>query len=300
MKRRTTYAVLAWLLGVLGLLAVVVGALLAVTFGQQGQLRSASSQLSGPGAAIILEQLQVDATSIPVPDGLGTLTIDVDPVGPRALFVGTATPADLDGYLKAVPYDVVTVLAPGGRAETRSVPGSALPGPPGGESFWKQQKSGTPGGTVSLQADLAGDPSLVVMNAVPADGVEADVVVTLTIAWVWKAAVSMLLGGAAALLLCVLLAWRSHVAGRRARAERAGAAPPRPTDGATAGATVLPVPTPHSPPAPVDTTAPIPSLAVTTQDDATRVMPRITDAPPHEADPPPGQGDIAAQPDTRH
>lgn len=259
MKRRTTYAVLAWLLGVLGVLAIVAGALLGAAFGQQGQMRSASSALSGPGAAVVLEQLQVDATSIPVPDGVGTLTIDIDPVGPRALFVGTATPADLDTYLKAVPYDVVTALEPGGKATIRSVPGSALPGPPQAEQFWKQQQTGAPGRTVSLQADLSGDPSLVVMNAVPADGVEADVVVTLTIAWAWTAAISMVAGGLVALLLCALLAWRSHVAGRRARAARSAASHRRTEQGPTVAATVLPAP-----------------LA----DDPTQILPPVTDGPP--------------------
>lgn len=241
MKRRTTYAVLAWLLGVLGVLALVAGSVLGAAFGQKGQMRSAASALSGPGAAIVLEQLQVDATSIPVPDGVGTLTIDVDPVGPRAVFVGTAAPADLDGYLRAVPYDVVTALEPGGQAKIRSVPGSALPGPPQNAPIWKQQQTGAPGQAVSLQADLSGDPSLVVMNAVPAAGVEADVVVTLTIAWAWTAAVCLVAGGLLAVVLCVLLAWRSHVAGRRARADRTAAAAHRRSEqGPTTAATVLP------------------------------------------------------------
>ncbi len=241
MKRRTTYAVLGWVLAVLGVLALAGGVVLGLAFGQQGRIQSEPTAVSGPGAALIGEGLQVDASNVPIPDGVGTLTIDVTPVGPRSLFVGVAQPSDLDSYLTAVPYDVVTALVPGGTATIRSVPGTALPPPPAQQSFWEEQGTGVPGRAVSLKADLSRGSSVVIMNSVPGNGIEADVVVTLSVPWAWTAALSLLGGGALALLLAVLLGWRSHVAGRRARALRTASAHRAPAAGeAPTALTVLP------------------------------------------------------------
>lgn len=241
MKRRTTYAVLAWLLAVLGALAVAAGIVLGLAFGQDGRMQSEVIAVSGPGAAVVGDGLQVEASNVPIPDGVGTLTIDVTPIGPRSLFVGVAQAGALDTYLTAVPYDVVTALVPGGTATIRSVPGTALPPPPAQQTFWEVQGTGLPGRGVSLDADLSRDSSLVIMNSVPSNGVEANVVVTLTVSWAWTAALSLLGGGLLAVLLAVLLGWRSHVAGRRARAQRRTATPQVAGPvGPTSALTVLP------------------------------------------------------------
>ncbi len=277
MRRRTTYAVLSGVLLVLGVLAVVAGALLALTFGPNGELQSARTKIDGKGAAVVAEQISVEASNIPVPDGVGTFRIEVSPVGPRALFVGTAQQAPLDGYLTGVPYDVVTSLESGGQAELRQVPGTKLPPPPQQLAFWTAQQTGTPGGTVSLSADLDPGTSLVIMNATPSDGVVADVRVTLTVGWAWRTALGLLVGGALAVVIAIVLAWRSRVAGRRARAgmpERGQPAPgealaasilPR-GDGAGGAHPVVP------PPAAIPTPPAIPEDGTA---DPTEVLPRI-------------------------
>ncbi len=252
MRRRTVYAILAVVCAVLGVLALTVGAVLSTTFGRSEQIRSEPTAVIGPGSVVIAERLEVEASNVPLPDDLGELTVEVAPIGPRALFVGTAEPAPLDEYLTAVPYDVVVSLEPGGQAQLRSVPGSILPRPPAQETFWIEQRSGAAGQTVRLDADLGERTSLVVTNVVPGNGVAADIRVTYTVRGVWNTALGLMIGGALALLLTALLAWRSHAAGRRARAAASSAAP---APVAPVGASVLPGFTPAeetAPPVPDD------------------------------------------------
>lgn len=240
MRRRTVYAILAVVCAVLGAVALTVGVVLATTFGRAEQIRSEPSALIGPGAVVIAEQLQVDASNIPLPDDVGDLTVEVSPIGPGALFVGTSEPAPLDDYLTAVPYDVVISLDPGGPAQLRSVPGSTLPRPPAQETFWIEQRSGGNGQTVRLDADLGEQTSLVITNVVPGNGVAADIRVTYTVRGVWNTALGLMIGGVLALLLTALLAWRSHAAGRRARAATAPAHAAPAASAAPAGTSILP------------------------------------------------------------
>ncbi len=288
MRRRTVYAILAFVCAVLGVAALTVGVILATTFGRSEQIRSEPTALIGPGAVVIAEQLQVDASNIPLPDGVGELTVEVAPIGPRALFVGTAQPAPLDDYLAAVPYDVVTSLEPGGQAQLRSVPGSILPRPPAQETFWIEQSAGAAGQTVRLDADLGEQASLVVTNAVPGNGVAADIRVTYTLRGVWNTALGLMIGGVLALLLTVVLAWRSRAAGRRARAAAATASPapaaPAPP-AAPLAATVLPTGPPTGSPTGPPTGAP--SIA----EPPTAVLPAVP------ADPTGEQVDAAADRD---
>jgi hypothetical protein len=100
-------------------------------------------------------------------------------------------------------------------------------------------------------------------------------------------------------LLCVLLAWRSHVAGRRVRAERAAATHRRPEESVATAATVLPA-APAQPPR-TDTTAPITPVSAGGVDDVTQAMPPVTGPPPSADTEAPGQqGGITADSDTRH
>lgn len=245
MKRATTYTVCAWLLAVVGLLLAAVGASFALAFGPDSQMHSEPSAISGPGAALLVDDVRVDASNLAIPAGIGTVTLVVRPVGPRAIFVGAAAPADLDGYLTAVPYDVVRDLEPGAAATVRSVPGSKLPPPPAQQTFWLAQVSGAPGKSVMLTADLHEGTSLVVMNAVPGNGVQADLSVRLTVPWAWTAAISLLAAGAVLLLLVApLLGWRGRVARRRSGGGRHGTGAARaavlPGEDVVLGDTVLP------------------------------------------------------------
>jgi hypothetical protein len=240
MTRRTAYAMVAIVLAAVGIASVGMGWLTATSFGREGKIQSQSTRLVGSGAAIVGDGIQADESDVVLPSGLGTLTLDVAPIGGGAIFVGTARPSDVDTYLTGVPYNVVTKLAPGGTAKTRPVPGRVLPQNPQGQAFWVASSSGQPGQTVRLNADLGSGNSLVVTNVNPALGVDVKMAVTLSVPWAWPAAMVMLGGGAVLLLLAILLAWRSRVAGNRTRRERNGHRSPGSVVLPVSGTTVLP------------------------------------------------------------
>jgi hypothetical protein len=199
-------------LGIVGVLALLAGAGLALLFGPQGHMQSKPTRVSGPGSAIIGEGIEVDASSLPIPSGIGELTLDVTPVGHQALFVGTASQSDLDTYLLGAPYDVITSLQAGGTAQIRSVPGSDPPPAPEAQTFWQHKGAGAPGATVSIASARGSEASLVVMNRNSSNGVTADVVLTLTVGWSWATALVLMVAGAVALLIAVALAVRGRSA----------------------------------------------------------------------------------------
>lgn len=101
--------------------------------------------MTGTGVALVAEQIRVDESSIPVPDGVGTLTLSVTAPDGRSMFACTAKPDDLDTYLTGAPYDVVVDLASGGKATTRPVPGTQQPAPPAAQPFWDRAELGRQG-----------------------------------------------------------------------------------------------------------------------------------------------------------
>jgi hypothetical protein len=211
-------------LGVLGILAIVLGAALALVFGPQGQLVGKSTRITGSGSAILGEGLEVDASSVPLPSGMGTLTFDVSPVDGGSLFVGTAHQEDLDKYLAGAPYDVIATLPPGGKATVRTVPGSEVPQSPQAQTFWLSQGVGMSGHSVSVAAARGADSSLLVMNQVPAAGVSARIALRLSVPWAWTTALILLGVGIVLVIVAVILGIRSR---SRRRAAPQGSEPAR-------------------------------------------------------------------------
>ncbi len=232
-----------------GLVLVAGGAAVAAIFGSDGAIASLPARVHGVGVALVAENITVDESSMPMPEGIGTLTLTVTAPDRRQMFIGSAHPADVDAYLTGAPYDVVVDLTAGTSARTRPVPGTQQPPPPAGRTFWINQSTAA---SASLTARLQTASALVVMNADGSPGVTADVVATFRIAGAWTAAWTAVGTGALALILSGVAFWRARVARRRAVVERVSA-----TSAAEAGAagstaaTVLPgvVPT-----APVSTT----------------------------------------------
>ena len=241
-------------------------------------------------------------SSLPVPDGVGTLTLTVTARDGRAMFVGSAATKDVDTYLTGAPYDVVVDLSAGAKATTRKVPGSQQPQPPGSQAFWAAQSSGAP---ASLSAHVIPGQSLVVTNADAVPVIDADLVVTLSVPGTWRYAWVAVAIGVLLVLVAVLAFWRAVVAGRR-RKEAALAGPVAGPDAAPGLApTILPgVATDVLPPSPpVATTSnvmvltpPEPEVLVASPsvglaalvaeagrgatDDPTIAMPPVLDEPP--------------------
>ena len=217
-----------------GLALIGTGAVVASVFGSDGSLSTSPAHVKGRGVALVVEDIAVDASSIPIPSGIGSLTLSARSSTGRTLFLGGAAAASVDTYLTGAPYDVVVDLSAGSTASTRPVPGTQQPPPPGAQPFWTQQASGSP---AELTVKQSSKGTLVLMNADASEGVDADLVVTLTVARAWTAAWVAVGAGAVLVVLAVVLFWRAAVARRRA----AAAVPFVPAaDAVPSGSTVLP------------------------------------------------------------
>ncbi|HET7902370.1 MAG TPA: hypothetical protein VFL59_14400, partial [Candidatus Nanopelagicales bacterium] len=121
--KRVVLILLGVLCLLLGIAVAAAGAGVAALLGQDESIATQPARMSGSGVALVAEHIRVDESNVPIPEGVGTLTLSVTSPDGRQLFVGTATPAALDDYLTGAPYDVVVDLASGGKATTRPVPG---------------------------------------------------------------------------------------------------------------------------------------------------------------------------------
>jgi hypothetical protein len=234
--KRGLLVLLGVVLLLLGTALIGAGAAVAALVGSDDSLSTAPARLHGDGVALVAEDLTIDASNIPVPPSVGTLTLSVTAPDGRAMFVGTAAPKDVDTYLAGAPYDVVVDMSSGRTGTTRRVPGTQQPPPPAGQGFWTSQATGTP---ASLSTAISPSDTVVVMNADAAQRVDADVVVTFTVKNAFRGAIAGAGVGVLLLVLAVLAFWRARVAGRRAREAKA-AAQDALTAPAVAAATVLP------------------------------------------------------------
>jgi hypothetical protein len=190
------------------------GALVAAVLGSAESVSSAPTRLHGAGSALVADNLSIDQGNVPVPSGLGKLTLVVSAPDGGEMFVGAAPSAAVDTYLTGVPYDVVLDLTAGGTGRTRAVPGTQHPQPPASQQFWTRQASGSP---ARLSSPIPASSTLVVMNSDASPSVTADVVVNLTVPGAWRAAWISVGVGALAIVLAVLAFWRARVARRRGR-----------------------------------------------------------------------------------
>jgi hypothetical protein len=175
----------------------------------------------GSGAALLIENIRVDASRVPLPHGLGDLQLSVSAPDRRSLFLGSASSDNIDTYLTGAPYDVVVELTSGGKVKTRPVPGTQSPPPPTSQHFWSQQSSGV---NPAISALIGSDKTVVVMNSDASSGVTADLVVSLTLPGAHRAGAVAIGVGAILVLLGAVALWRSSVARKRAQVTGAHAA----------------------------------------------------------------------------
>ena len=207
------------LIGGLGLMAS--GGLVAGLLGSSESISTTPTRLRGTGVALVADDVSIDYGTMPVPASLGRLTLTVSSPDSRAMFVGAATPSDVDAYLIGAPYDVVLDLTAGHNIRTRPVPGTQQPPVPASQQLWTAAASGAP---ATLSASLGSGNTLVVMNADASPVITADVVVTLAVPGSWRASWIAVGIGALAIVLAVLAFWRAKVAGRRRSARAAASA----------------------------------------------------------------------------
>lgn len=213
---------------VVGCALLAGGAVIGAAFGPDGTVSTAPATATASGVALLVDGLEVDAGGLPVPDGVGVLTLSASSPDGSPVFLGVANGPDLDTYLAGAPYDVVADLRPGAAATTRSVPGTQQPPPPSSEQFWLRQDEGAP---AELTARLPQGSTVVVMRSDALPGISADLAVTLEVDRAWPAALAI--GGAGIVLIGVAIGLL--VASRRRRDP-----PPVGAHTAPAAATVLP------------------------------------------------------------
>lgn len=206
------------LLLLLGIGLVAAGATVAAVLGPTQSISTTPSRIHGTGVALVADGVTVDQGSVPVPSGLGTLSLTVSAPDGRQMFAGVAPPAAVDTYLTGAPYDVIVDLSSAGTSPTRPVPGTQQPPRPGEQKLWTARASGSP---ASLSSGLSATSSLVVMNADASPGVTADVVVTLVVPGAWVAAWIAVGAGVLLLVLAGVAFWRARVARRRRLAQQA-------------------------------------------------------------------------------
>ena len=135
-------------------------------------------RFSSDGYAILSDSIDIDED---IPDWLlsedvvGSVRVQAEAAEGGEIFLGLGPTADVRRYLAGVEHDVVRDLDyEPFRASYRHVDGAAPRSPPGDQTFWTADASGS--GEQTLEWDLEqGDWSLVLMNADGSAGVAADV-----------------------------------------------------------------------------------------------------------------------------
>jgi hypothetical protein len=228
-----------------GLGASALGAGLLSLFNDHDSVSTPAAKANGPGAALLIENIRIDASSIPLPHSLGTLTLSASSPKGTSVFLGAAPGDSVNTYLTGAPYDVVVDLTSGGQVTTRPVPGTQTPPPPTSQHIWSQQASGT---NPSISALVERDSTVVVMNSDASNGVAADLVVSLQLPGARRAGWIAVGAGALLVLLGGVALWRSAVARRMtmapAGAHAAGGAQVHPDSDAIQAA--IPAETPQA------------------------------------------------------
>ena len=238
--KRGVLITLGIVLLLLGVSLVAAGAAVATLLGPSGAVVSSPAKVSGTGVAIVADDVTVDAGKLPVPSGVGDLTFSVRSTTGTSVFVGAATPAQIDSYLAGAPYDVVVDLGAGRQATTRKVPGTQQPQPPASQAFWAMQATGAPATFRSVPAGT----SLVIANADAHAGISAEVTARLTVRNAWTGAWIAVGVGALSLVLAIVSLWRARVARRRTTGAELSAATGTESMPTLTAATVLPAAVP--------------------------------------------------------
>ena len=175
---RVVSAVIGSLLVLLGLGFAGAGGTLALagaTERDDGFLMTPTTALASDTYAIASEDAQVDTEGAPtwVPSAfLGEVRIHARADAGVPLFVGVAPTADVEGYLGDVARDTLREFRVG-KAVLETTDGGAPATPPGEQTFWLAQATGT---DATLTWDLEdGDWTIVLMREDGTSGVAADV-----------------------------------------------------------------------------------------------------------------------------
>jgi hypothetical protein len=201
--------------------SVVAGAVLALAGGgtiglasaqevEGGYFSSPEQRFSTATAVVKSDEIAVDAESAragnPSPDlgELATVRVAVQPVDPNVtVFVGIGPKADVERYLRDVPYEeFVSATFDPFRATFRQVPGSATIADPADQPFWVATSAGT--GAQTVEWDKGGGAwSIVVVRLDGASGVDVTASIGLRFGFLLPTGIGLLVAGSGFLLFAL-------------------------------------------------------------------------------------------------
>jgi hypothetical protein len=206
MTRRVVLFVLGGVLLVIGVLAGIGGGALMALFGTNDTVSSGVQQVSTPTRALVSPASSIQDTSgVQTVFGSVRLRVTATPAGAgQHIFLGIAPASAVDRYLSGVSHDVATdVSVDPFRLTLARHGGTATPPPPGSQSFWVAQASGTHPTLTWTVKD--GSYRVVVMNADAAAPVAFSAGLDLTIPHLFAIGLGLLIGGIVLIVIAVVL-----------------------------------------------------------------------------------------------
>jgi len=206
MTKRVVLIVLAAVLLGLGAVTAITGGALIVLFGSSDRLNSGMQQVSTPTRALVSPVAAIQNTT-GVQTVFGTVQLRITATPARTghqVFIGIGPATAVDRYLSGVSHDEATdvTLTPFHLPLTHH-PGVVRPAPPGSQSFWVADASGTRA-TLSWTV-TNGSYRVVAMNTDGTAPVSLNAQLGLTIPHMFAIAAGLLTGGIVVMLLGGLL-----------------------------------------------------------------------------------------------
>lgn len=210
------------LIGVGGIIGSTASAALLPRPGQDGFLTSPIGEVSTTSYGLTTPPAHIGVNAVPF--NLGSLRFAAESAAPGGqIFIGIGPDTDVDRYLSGIHTTEITgVRISPFRVQVRDVPGSAVPAPPTGQSFWAVSAYGP--GMQQVTMDLrSGDWVLVIMNADAGAGITADVQAAVNPTLFGTLTAGLWIGGIVALIIgAALIAIGATLLGRRLPAPATG------------------------------------------------------------------------------
>lgn len=202
--KKAILAICGALLGLAGLAALGLGAVLLSLFGTDGQSTIPIGRVtSEAGRAVVVTDFQI-SSSTPVPLNESWFDLALQVRGDDPHFVGVATKEQALDYLQGVSYNLVTDFdSSAGTIDSTVIPGDVRPQPATTQTFWSDQQTGSDVRVAWPVSDE--NTSLVIMNEDGSRGVTAAVDVLLTIAWAGAAGIGVMVTGLILVILAIVL-----------------------------------------------------------------------------------------------
>lgn len=185
---------------VIGAGLVIGGTTLVAVFGSDGEISSATHPVRTPTAAVVTDVAAIRDTS-ELADALGTPVARITADGG---FVGIGPAAEVDRYLAGVEIDQAADfdLDPFVLVLSRRDGTEPTAEPPAEQEFWVASSTGS---THLSWPVRDGDYRVVVMNTDGAAGVDTQLSVGVGLGSVFEVGLSMMIGGAALIVLAIAL-----------------------------------------------------------------------------------------------